>query len=80
MSVDQAAMAALEVVRSLRRNDGAVARVGREGEGPRAVFAVLGRPNPTLARANGLPVCPATFGARLSVKGRESVYVHGARG
>jgi hypothetical protein len=34
MSVDQAMMAALDVVRSLRRNDGAVARDGREGEGP----------------------------------------------
>jgi HTH DNA binding domain len=80
MSIDQTVAAALDVVRELRRNDGASGVPLPTPEGlllPKAVFSPFWAAYPTLGReVNGLPALRGDVRARLNVDGPDAVYLH----
>jgi hypothetical protein len=78
MSIEQAVMAALDVVRSLRRNDGTVVAPIEPPDVlvlPKSVFPPFWAAFPTLGHGpvNGLPVLRSDVRTRVGTDGPEAV-------
>jgi DNA-binding transcriptional ArsR family regulator len=81
MSIDQAVMAALDVVRSLRRNDGTMVAPIEPPDVlvlPKSVFPPFWAAYPTLGHGpvNWLPVLRSDVRAHVGGEGPEAVYLH----